>query len=251
MPTGERGEKAMKYRYKIFIVVMLISALVASLSINAFAASEIDLSQKGSITVEIPDPITGVVVKFEATLSLYHIASVSIDGDTEQYLPLQEYQSLDLDFTALYAEGERAVAEALAEYVQKKDITPKSKKTTKTGVFEFSNLDLGIYLVLFDADKTNGVEVSPFLVTIPAHHATSGEWMYDITVHPKFGTKTNEYYEPSTKPIDPTTPTKPADPGLPQTGMLRWPIPLCAVGGLVLFVWGWIELQRKRKKKDG
>lgn len=47
----------------------------------------------------------------------------------------------------------------------------------------------------------------------------------------------------------PPHPPKPADPTLPDTGQLNWPIPVLVVLGLILFSLGWVL--RFGKKKDG
>ncbi|XJZ57410.1 LPXTG cell wall anchor domain-containing protein [Lactobacillus delbrueckii subsp. bulgaricus] len=36
----------------------------------------------------------------------------------------------------------------------------------------------------------------------------------------------------------------PQAPRLPQTGQLNWPIPLLALAGLTLFIWGWAEQKK-------
>lgn len=41
-------------------------------------------------------------------------------------------------------------------------------------------------------------------------------------------------------------PTLPQSPRLPQTGQLNWPIPLLALLGMALFIWGWAQ-ERKRQ----
>ena len=64
---------------------------------------------------------------------------------------------------------------------------------------------------------------------------------------------TNTYEEtPPEEPEEPDTPDGPGtpeEPGLPQTGMLWWPAPLLACGGLLLFLIGWG--MRRYEKHEG
>lgn len=58
-------------------------------------------------------------------------------------------------------------------------------------------------------------------------------------------------YQPDTPdtpgtPDTPDTPDTPSSPRLPQTGMLWWPVPLLAFGGILLFLIGW----GKRRNED-
>lgn len=48
----------------------------------------------------------------------------------------------------------------------------------------------------------------------------------------------------------PAETTKPAPKPLPQTGQLRWPIPVLSAAGMVLFAVGWIMYRRKRKRYE-
>lgn len=54
-----------------------------------------------------------------------------------------------------------------------------------------------------------------------------------------------------TPPIDEPTvsETVPEEPKLPQTGMLWWPVPLLAVGGMIFFIVGWVK-QRTDGDRD-
>ena len=42
----------------------------------------------------------------------------------------------------------------------------------------------------------------------------------------------------------------PLSPGLPQTGTLWWPVPFLTMGGLVLFLLGWVDGRRNRREQD-
>lgn len=67
----------------------------------------------------------------------------------------------------------------------------------------------------------------------------SGHYVYEVNAEAKF----QLHREPK-----PTTPPKPSEPTLPQTGQLNWPIPVLVISGLCLFSAGWIL--RFGRKKD-
>lgn len=61
--------------------------------------------------------------------------------------------------------------------------------------------------------------------------------------------------KPSPKPGDPTPrpgePTpNPSKPGLPQTGMLWWPVPILAILGITLVMVGWFMMRKKKNNLD-
>lgn len=55
--------------------------------------------------------------------------------------------------------------------------------------------------------------------------------------------------EPDTEP-DETEPEEPDEPELPQTGQLKWPIPILIVGGLSFFLVGWVLRFRKKDSNE-
>lgn len=69
-----------------------------------------------------------------------------------------------------------------------------TKTTDADGIAKFSNLELGLYVVVETGtpDKVTS-PVKPFLVSVPMTKASSlNEWLYDIHVYPKNGTTYGE-----------------------------------------------------------
>lgn len=62
--------------------------------------------------------------------------------------------------------------------------------------------------------------------------------------------------EESTEPTEPTEttvpaePTEPTEPGLPPTGQLRWPVPMLAVCGIALFLFGAVLCFGRKEKHE-
>ena len=97
-------------------------------------------------------------------------------------------------------------------------------KTDAKGEARFLDLKAGAYLVEQRSKNASGQVFQPFLLYLPVADQ-DGSWLTEVIVSPKMAKE---------KPV---TPSKP-DSKLPQTGMLRWPVPVLALGGVTLIVIG-------------
>ncbi len=102
-------------------------------------------------------------------------------------------------------------------------------QTVKDGKATISGLSTGLYMIVQNEAADGFSKMDTFLVSVP--YMEDGEYQYHVTA----AIKSELEREP--EPTDPP-PTEPEDPKLPQTGQMNWPIPLMAVGGLALFVFG-------------
>lgn len=85
-----------------------------------------------------------------------------------------------------------------------------TKTTDADGIAKFSNLELGLYVVVETGtpDKVTS-PVKPFLVSVPMTKASSlNEWLYDIHVYPKNGTTYGEVKIVKTGRVGSGTPNK-------------------------------------------
>ncbi|MCD8022280.1 MAG: hypothetical protein LUF30_04660 [Lachnospiraceae bacterium] len=155
------------------------------------------------------------------------------------------------------------------------------------GTAVFTDLETGLYLVIQTEGSAGYYTIKPFLVSIPfAQTDESGncEWKYDVETRPKMEfeepqteseseaeteseTEPESEAESETEPETesetarqteseetepesiPQTESETTETTLPQTGQLYWPIPILAVGGIVLAVIGWGMAWFGRKKK--
>lgn len=104
----------------------------------------------------------------------------------------------------------------------------------------FTNLELGLYLLVQDVAAEGCIKMEPFLVSVPMEE--NGGYLYDVDASPKV--------ELAKLPVEPSKPEQPELPGgskLPQTGQLNWPIPLLVMSGLCLLSAGWLLRFGKRK----
>ena len=139
------------------------------------------------------------------------------------------------------------LADDLARYAERHSIAGINKEIDQNANIAFTDLDLGLYLLVQEQAAEGYNKVSPFLVSVPMQE--NGAYVYDVDASPKVELeKVTEPDNPGTPdnpdtptPNTPGTPDTPTNPGgkLPQTGQLNWPIPVLVAGGLGLFIIGW------------
>ena len=188
-------------KFKKLLAGLLTGAmLLGSMSVSAFAADKtpvIDESKTGSITIHKytdeagkGDPATGkedasqvptgaVAIK-DVGFTIYQVADAA---------KLVDYYSTNPDSLPLvsqYCTGSGKNVQLKAGVAEKK--YGNEVKTDASGVAEFKNLPLGIYLVV---ETTSPAIVTgpcdPFLISVPM--TTDGDdWLYNVHVYPKNST---------------------------------------------------------------
>lgn len=135
-----------------------------------------------------------------------------------------------------------AVADLEKYYADNKGTISFETQTAdaKEGICQFSGLSTGLYLVIQETPAPGFSALNASLVSVP--QLVDGVYEYNVSA----AIKSELEREPD--PTDPsTTPTTPG-PSLPQTGQLNWPVPVMAVGGMILFLLGWITYSKTGKK---
>lgn len=215
---------------KLRSVIMLI-ALVFCLSINIFATGPIDFDRTGSIlvTMEYEDePVAG------GSMTLYHVAVPVWQEDKYIFEYTNDFSDCLLSLDDLATQG---AANDFVEYAIDHDLLGKKKEINEDGEVLFEDVKLGLYLLVQEDAAKGYFAASPFLISVPMN-ADEG-WIYDVDATPKVALER----EP-----EPSTPPTPPD--IPQTGQLKWPIPVLIVAGLALFAIGWALCFAGRKRKD-
>lgn len=137
----------------------------------------------------------------------------------------------------LTAAENKAQAQKLAKFAADNSVASVgSAEPDKDGVALFSDLPLGVYLVVQTKTATRYDAIDPFLITIPQ---TDGEnYVYDVDAAPKTGTV------PAPSPT-PTPTTPPSTPGkLPQTGQDWVRVYALGIIGAAVFTCGVIRRRR-------
>lgn len=175
-------------------LAMLLCAVMA-LGLMAVAASAadaalIDTAAKGSITI----------TKYESATKGSNGDGTNDPSIPEGATPLAGvtftlYKVMDADAVVKYYNGKDTQNVTVANYVTggkiNDGITASGTATTNaSGVATFSNLEVGMYVVIETAypDKVT-IPCDPFLVSIPMTNPDNETaWMYDVNVYPKNAT---------------------------------------------------------------
>lgn len=204
---------------KRFLTGLLSAALALSLcAMPAMAAdapalpettkttdSVIDPDQKGSITIykylhdkdivsengtgekqNIPD---GTEPAEDVGFTIYQVKNADelqayYNGKTSEAAPK----------ASGYLDGNGNVLEKYKTTIADADKVGEEKKTNEDGMVQFTNLPVGLYLVIETSKPATVTEpVEPFLVSIPMTRVTNNEnaqkqWLYDVVVYPKNST---------------------------------------------------------------
>ena len=223
---------------KRICALLLSLVLVCAMALPVSAHEVPDAARKGSIAIAMKyqgEPVPG------GSLTLHRVADVvSNDGD---YL---------FAYTAEFAECAIPVSEldsaqlpqALADIVKAKNLEGITLELDDEGKVKFSELELGLYLLVQEKAAPGFKKVNPFLVSVPQND--DGHYIYDVNTAPKNLPGPEE--EP-TVPTEPPEPTDPPGPNLPQTGQMNWPVPVLAVLGMLLVTTGFALCTAEKRKE--
>ncbi len=257
---------------------LLLVLLLCCTSLTAFAAADtpsLDLSKKGSISLQLYSEENDAPVK-DGTLALYQVADLYLENGNMAYENTAEFSSVT---SALDAEDSELAAE-LAAYVSSNGIEGTYAEIASDGSVAFTELPLGMYLIIQTEQSTGYYAIEPFLVTVPM--AGENSWVYDVDASPKT--------EIAVQPETPETPAGSSETpaasekkeaeenaaalvtgeesssgsgtgtsaegaealasSLPQTGQLYWPIPILLGVGIALIVFGTIFNRRKEHARE-
>lgn len=204
---------------KRFLTGLLSAALALSLcAMPAMAADAPALPETTKTTDSVIDPNQKGSITIYKYLHAEKINSVAGTGE-KQNIPDGTEPAEDVGFTIYqvknatelqaYYDGETSdkVAKA-SDYLDEKgnvlkkynttivdaDKVGEEKKTDANGMVQFTNLPVGLYLVMETSKPATVTEpVEPFLVSIPMTRVTEDanaqkQWLYDVVVYPKNST---------------------------------------------------------------
>ncbi len=167
------------------IVALLLA--VCMLPAAAFAAGPIDTSRDVTMSIAYDDnekPLVG------AQFSIYQVATVDEAGKLSV---TEAFEQFPVDIKGRDDDAWKALASTLEGYVLRDGVTPTdSSATDEEGNLTFptsgKHLEQGLYLVLGQRLTQDGCyyDASPFMVMLPAQDAENNDWLYEVTVSPKF-----------------------------------------------------------------
>ncbi len=235
---------------------VLAAVLVFGTCLTAFADNagtpNLDLSETGSISVSLYSEEAEAYVT-DGALTIYRVADLYLDDGNEAFTYTDAFAGCDESLEDVTAP---LLADKLAAYVEDNGITGVAENISEDGSVTFSNLALGLYLIMQTTDSTGYYAVEPFLVTVPQD--VDGVWVYNVNAGPKVEVIPTPAVPEEPTPEEPTpegtitpsTPTPtPTGSVLPQTGQLVWPIPILAAAGLVCCLIGWKMKRTDRRNR--
>ena len=222
-------------RNRIFALLTAL-VIVCGLTVTAFAHEVPALEENGTIIFTMDwngEPLNS------GSLSLYRVGDVVEDDGNYSFVPIER---LEVSGLALDDPEDPALAAELANLAKTRGL-PEVSAEIKAGKAVFTDVAPGLYVVVQDGEDAcdDFAAISPFLISMPQYD--NGTYRSEIIADPKVPLETKPQ---DTQPAEPTGP-KPTEPKLPQTGQWNWPVPVLAVGGLMLFAGGW-HLRFGRKK---
>lgn len=217
-------------KMKVMLLVLALCLLANS------ALASFDLNATGSVEVLI-HTADGVNVS-EAHMALYRVGDPRIENSNLTFDAAEAFAGFELDWT------DDTLAKTLHDFAVLGGIEPvATAETDAEGAAKFDGVAVGLYVVAQEGFSGGQVkyfsEIEPFILMMPMTNENGTDWTYDIEAQPKVN--------PLPTPTPSPTP-EPEDPELPQTGMVRWPIPVLSGCGIVLFMLGWALVFMKKKK---
>lgn len=199
--------KKLKYILAVLMTIGLFGSPMGFAAASPVYADEIDLDQKGSLTLivrdEDKDPVAG------GSIAIYHVASIEEINDEMYFKLTPEFEKSKADLSNL---ENRMVVAYLEDWAKKHDVPGRVLNIPETGVVSFTNLPLGLYLVVQPTAAPGYYTMSSFLMSVPELDEDQ-EFVYDVYAFPKADLIKHPTPDnpdnPGTPPDNPNFPDKP------------------------------------------
>lgn len=162
---------------------MLTMVLLLSMSVNAFAAeTTVDWDRKGSISITPKDAGDGHTVIRGTSFTLYKAAEVTNEGTSLHYTLTKEFEESGADLSDLNADD---LAKSLADFAEQAGLSGNTEKADENGTVTFTDLSLGLYLLVQTGTVNGAYAAEAFLVSVPMTGMDGEAWLYDVDASPK------------------------------------------------------------------
>jgi len=235
----------MKYRNRVAALLLCI-LLLCGLHTTTVSALTQDENRKGTITVAMKyggEAISG------GTLTVYRVGEATEENGKYKFHKSEAIQDFAVDFD-LDDSGinDPDLADAIAAFVEENHLSAYADAENQAGKAVFTDLDVGMYLIMQTKTADGYEPLKPFLVAVPMNE--DGQYKWAVIAEGKTQDNQNAIPPVPSVPGESDQPTVPnvsenisantTDETLPQTGQLNWPVPMLAALGLLLFSVGWL-----------
>ncbi|MCD7862640.1 MAG: hypothetical protein LUG61_03785 [Lachnospiraceae bacterium] len=234
----------LKKGLRLCMAVLTAALVFLGMRVNVLAsqtAEVIDPDKSGSVTITMRNSVGETVGG--GKLALYRVAYVYVDAvGQNSYVLTSDFSNSGVDLDDI-SPNDSALAATLATYADYWQLNAsQTAQVGANGAVTFSNLPVGVYLVVQTEAAEGYYQVSPFVVTVPL--SVNGTLIYDVDASPKVETLNQPSEETPKTPKKTTGSTTDAQTDtsliLPQTGAVLWPIFLIAGIGMAVFLTGWL-----------
>lgn len=217
------------------VLGLLLCALV--LAQTGAMAVTVDYDRQGSLEIRLEaasEELSGIA------FSIHRIGEIVNEKGGIRYEVSGAFagSGVTLDYETSHQAEE--AARKLEAFIKKNAIAALTTATTGAGgVAAVEGLEPGVYFARATAGLGR-LDIMPFIVAVP--HRENGALVYNVKVFPKTELK------PTPSPSISPSPT-PDPSGLPQTGVVRWPIIALAIGAAGMIALGIYALATDRERK--
>ncbi len=224
----------MKMKRAIALLLGLLLGLSLTAGVLASEPAGPDLSREGSLRLSLRSG-DGAPVR-SGVLTLWTVALLEEDG---HFALTPDFAGSEIGEKEWSGRGASLAASVLLDYAEAHKLAGTPAELSQEGTVHWEGLRPGLYLAAQTGPGPKGELCTPFLVTLPVWDGS--QWQYELDASPKTGVV------PPPSPTNPTKPGTPGKPHLPQTGQLRWPVPVLICAGTALVLTGLLLLRKKRR----
>lgn len=222
---------------KKLATVLMCAVILFALPLSASARRPlVDFTQKGSVTFTMThdgNPVSG------GTWTLYRVADISYDDDANLiWTKTGDFSVYTHDFNTMDLTKSN---DTLRSFIEMYNIQGTKKYVGNNGQIVFDNLDPALYYICQWDNAPGYYRAEAFFVNVPFFNGE--DYIYDIIAEPKTQMSPDGQDYPTPPPSGPTPPPK-----IPDTGITQWPVPVFAMGGIILFAFGWYQFRKGERK---
>ncbi|MBR6562403.1 MAG: hypothetical protein IKK70_00505 [Clostridia bacterium] len=204
-------------------IILLLALTLSLLAVGGVAAEQLELNKKGSISASFA---CAHGFKSYGKTTLYHVADAVEDENGYKLVLTTDFKGSGLSLDDV---ENPKTASTFERFARSRGLSGDTRDL-ENGSVTYDGLSAGLYLIVHKDDDERITEALPFFVSLP--RTEDGKYVYDVNAAPKVLVKHAEGELP---------------PSIPQTGQLKWPIPVLAFSGIIVFTVGWVLCFKARR----